>query len=143
MTASWAVQDTPGAACERLPLDDSTALFFPRPLGGRLARTKPWPAPDSHADARALCAVCPVLEGCLRDALAGDPTTFRGGLSPEERGAVGGCRDDITARRRPPTVTVEQVWSRVRDSTLDEARVERAVLAHSSRAARDSARAAT
>lgn len=101
------------AACAALPFDEATRLFMPRSDGGALGRSRSFPAPDSHADARAVCARCPVISQCLMGGLRHDAWTFRGGLSPEERAAFGGHRDPDVARRRGVYLSRPQVWSRL------------------------------
>lgn len=115
---SWDTESTPGAACESLPLDVATDLFFPTGDGGLMLRTAGWPKPDSHEDARRVCGPCPVLEQCLRQGLETDGWTFRGGMSPEERAAVGGYREKA-ARKRRPYLTATQVRARLDDSGMD------------------------
>lgn len=115
---TWAESDTEGAACESLPFEEAAALFMPESDGGMLRRTRAFPSPDSHADARAVCARCPIITECLTSAMRHDPWTFRGGLSPEERAAFGGYRDPEVARRREVYLSRPRVWSRVLMSRL-------------------------
>lgn len=110
---TWAGAPTTGAACEALPFDKATDLFMPVGDGGAMRRTRAYPAPDSHLDARLVCARCPILEPCLVEGLSADAWTFRGGLSPEERAAFGGYRDSEVAGRREVYLTRPQVWSRI------------------------------
>lgn len=112
-TPTWATEPTVGAACESLPFDEAADLFLPVDDGGSMRRTRAYPAPDSHRDARLVCARCPIIQSCLAEALIADPWTFRGGLSPEERAAFGGHRDPGVARARGVYLTRPQVWSRV------------------------------
>jgi WhiB family redox-sensing transcriptional regulator len=70
-------------------------LFWQEPVKGR-----PGAAPtDPHAEARAICAVCPVIAQCLKWATDNREYGFLGGMTPAER---------ESARRRaqrglPPT----------------------------------------
>ena len=124
---TWAGASTEGAACESIPFEEAAALFMAESESGSMRRTRAFPAPDSHSEARAVCARCPVLSQCLTEALWHDAWTFRGGLSPEERAAFGGYRDPDVARRRGVYLTRPQVWSRVLTSPLS-ATVMRATL---------------
>lgn len=68
------------AAC----VDSDPEVFFPEDVGGRSrsgSRTR-----DPYAEARAICADCPVTEPCLEEALA-DPETpgMWGGTTEGER----------------------------------------------------------
>jgi hypothetical protein len=64
------------AACRGLPFE----IFFPE-FGSDLF--------DPYADARSICAICPVTEQCLKVsesfASSGDRNGMFGGLSPAER----------------------------------------------------------
>ncbi len=52
-----------------------TEIFYPEPL-----------TPDTKADAKAVCARCPVRLDCLAEAIAAnEPFGIRGGLTPRER----------------------------------------------------------
>lgn len=88
--------------------------------GGKMRRDRAYPASDRNAEARAVCAGCPLLEGCLLEALRVDGHTFRGGFSPEERASLGGARDVVQARRREPWMSARQVWSRAFFSRLPQ-----------------------
>lgn len=118
-----------------MALDEAAELFMPVTDGGQLKRTAKWPRPDSHEAARRVCGPCPVLEKCLAGALIEDAWTFRGGLSPEERAALGGVRE-AQSRKRPVYVTPEQVWNRLVDSGMDVVVIERVVEQHRERLAR-------
>lgn len=115
---TWAGDSVEGAACAALPFAEAIALFEPTSEGGHMRRTRAVPAPDSHAEAREVCARCPIITECLMAALRHDSWTFRGGLSPEERAAFGGYRDPDVARRRAVYLKRPRVWSRVLMSPL-------------------------
>lgn len=117
-TPTWAEDEIAGAACASLPFAEASALFMAEGDGGMLRRTRAFPSPDSHADAREVCARCPILASCLTAAMRHDPWTFRGGMSPEERAAFGGYRDPEVARRREVYLSRPRVWSRVLSSRL-------------------------
>jgi WhiB family redox-sensing transcriptional regulator len=64
-----------------------TALFFPE-VGHE----------EQYADAKAVCAVCPVKDPCLQDALDGDEYGVWGGTSEAERRQM---RDQDPTRSKP------------------------------------------
>lgn len=127
MTA-WEDYDTSGGACESLPLEQGVDLFFPTSDGGHQRRTKAWPKPDNHAEARRHCGQCGVLAACLAGALGSDGWTFRGGMSAEERAALGGFRD-VDARKRGVYLTLPQVAARLVEAGIDLSAVGRVVAA--------------
>ncbi len=122
------MNDEEHAACADLPFEEGERLFFSPSVGGGLRRTSRWPRPDSHADARAVCASCPLVESCLGEALQQDEFTFRV-LSPEERAAFGGVREKHH-RHKAPALSRDEVWNRVLGSNLPAIRVLSALLDH-------------
>lgn len=67
------------AACRGMTPEESERVFFP-PVPDNTERTR------AYDEARTYCDRCPVVDECLRDALAwNDRDGFRGGTSPGVR----------------------------------------------------------
>lgn len=81
LAQDWSWQDS--AACR----GEDLSVFFPvasRPAGRKPQAELPEPI-DPYADARALCAGCPVMQECLESALATRAEGFWGGKDDDER----------------------------------------------------------
>jgi hypothetical protein len=89
------------AACKDAP----SSMFFPNvgPIGqGRTAAGVIQAWRDACAPALALCAVCPIAESCLADAIdSGDLDGVRGGKVPPELYEITGKRRVGQRRGRP------------------------------------------
>ncbi len=88
MTGGWSWRAR--ASC----LDVDAELFFPVGDSGAAIEAQ-------VAEAKAVCARCPVWAECLADALVGMPYGIAGGLTAEERRGLGASRVGPT-RVEPP-----------------------------------------
>lgn len=69
------------ALCAGMPTD---VFFQPEPQGRGDRKN----GPDPHAEARAVCAACPVINECLTWAMENNEYGFLGGMTERERAAL-------------------------------------------------------
>ena len=80
------------AACATLPITPDRDPFFPD-----THRPDPW------AEARAICADCPVIDACLTGAIdRREPHGLWGGLTPAERDRMTRRQQRAKRKGRPP-----------------------------------------